>query len=91
MGEGDVFGDLSFLDATSLLASPSASIIADGEVAITKLEGEKILQIFVANPPFAGRFYRFVSFFFFFFFYFLYFIGFVDVHLSLAMCCFSHA
>lgn len=58
MGEGEVFGEISFLEG----GKTSASVIADEEgTDVFIIEGARLRVLFFRQPALAGRFYQYLS------------------------------
>jgi CRP-like cAMP-binding protein len=59
MGQGETFGDISFLRGKGA----SASILADSDdgVDVAIIEGYFINTLFNVNPRFAGRFFKYLA------------------------------
>lgn len=54
MGPGEVFGELSFLEATGA----TATVVADGLVEVGMIEGQYVYSLLSSVPGFAARFYH---------------------------------
>jgi CRP/FNR family transcriptional regulator, cyclic AMP receptor protein len=54
LGEGDVFGEMSFVESRP----PSVSVRADGKAEVLAIPRRAILDRFELEPTFAARFYR---------------------------------
>ena len=57
LGEGDVIGEMSFLES----GSSSATVLADNDLSVELLESTELLKIFEAFPHLGARFYRSVA------------------------------
>jgi extracellular factor (EF) 3-hydroxypalmitic acid methyl ester biosynthesis protein len=58
LGEGEVFGEMSFLEDTGA----SASVVAQGPVELQVLEAGDIEQLLDSDPRLAANFYRSLAF-----------------------------
>lgn len=54
LGPGEVVGEMSYVDG----ATASATLVADGDVEVLKIEEPIIDALVEADPAFAGRFYH---------------------------------
>ncbi|MGB0683427.1 MAG: Crp/Fnr family transcriptional regulator [Magnetovibrionaceae bacterium] len=57
LGPGDLFGEMSFLDDRP----SSATLVADGDSEVLKLEGEAVRKLIAENDAFAAGFYKSVA------------------------------
>lgn len=54
LGPGEVIGEMSYVDG----ANASATLVADGDVEVLKIEEPVLDALMEADPSFAGRFYH---------------------------------
>ena len=54
LGEGSVFGEMSYLDPLPV----SANVIAEGEVAVLRIDAKTIDRLMKEDPAFAAAFYH---------------------------------
>jgi len=54
LGPGEIFGEMSFVEGLEA----SASVLADGELAAYRIDGEYINSLLKTSPGLFGRFYK---------------------------------
>ena len=57
LGEGDVIGEMSFLEA----GNSSATVLAADELSVELIESQELLKIFEGFPHLGSRFYRSIA------------------------------
>lgn len=61
MGQNELFGELSFLESRERRSVALASIVADGDVEVTRIDSNALNLLFVNYPALAGQFYCYIG------------------------------
>jgi len=61
IGPSELFGELSFLESNEKKSTAMASIVADGDVEVTRINSNALFLLFVHCPPLAGQFYCYLG------------------------------